>query len=510
MIRLITRSLFSQESLYILAAICGGVAASFAAVSKSPVVLGMCLFPVILLGFCFLVNKYTLVFWIIVLTSPFNDYLGLSLGGINVRPYNMLALFGIGCIFLFWGLKREPQLLSRAAKTLPLFIPLILLSISKIATVITLSEMPSGMGKVFSAKYSFFYILLYATCFIVVTFNKDRNSIKKAIKIWIHISNIIVFIAFMQIILSNVAGYHFVHHRDVIFFGRPYSVFREPDVLGSFLGATTVTLIPLLISKNYILPALYMRLSLAVHAVFLLILFVRAAWLGSMFALGLWIICMIATRRARPVFSFINKLALSGIVGALLLLILVPSFSDTLFDRFNSLTKPKGESASEYRMRELTTMFEKSLPQGIGTKEFRVFAFGHGDFSWSYWAPQLLGENYDRSAVDQAKKTGKILVHAGFSMALTTFFDNGAVGIILMLIFFALLFYIFFKALRKADSEYDRSLLYATFLPVACVLICFQFSYDPITPFFWVLVALFVAYRNEVIYVQPLAGDNND
>ena len=390
----ITQHLKTKTRLIALVCIClgGAFVSARAAVVRTPFSLLLCILPALIGGGIFLVCNPILVYWLLVLTSPFNDHIGVGVGGLNVRSYSLLASAGISCILIFYIFNMHKNLIDRAKTNLPIFIPLILFTISKIATQATLSDLPSGMTTFFATKYSIFYILLFMTCFVVATFAGSRDIILKSLGYWIHITNLIIFIAIIQLLLSNIAGYHFVHHRDVIFFGRPYSVFREPDVLGSFIGATTVILIPLLISKVYILPRLYLQLSLYLNSVMLLILFVRAAWLGVIISLGVWLLCMLTTKKARVSFVFINKLVLLGITGLILLLILVPSFSNTLLDRFSSLAKPQEEGASEYRLRELETMFIKGIPSDLNTSQLKTFLFGHGDFSWSYWAPLLLGK----------------------------------------------------------------------------------------------------------------------
>ena len=488
----------------------GAIVAARAAIIRTPLSILFCMLPALIGIGLFVVNNPILIYWILVISSPFNDHLGISMGGINIRPYSLLASAGVASVLIFFTMGIHNELVGRARRNFLIFIPLILFVISKLSTQIILGDLPSGMTKLFSAKYSVFYFLLFITCFVIATFAGSRGIIYKSIGWWIHITNIIIVIAVFQILLSNIADYHFVHHRDVIFFGRPYSVFREPDVLGSFVGATTLIIIPLIISHVYILPKWYLKLSLYLNSLMVVILFVRAAWLGVIVSLGVWLLCMLKSRKIRESFVFINKAALVGLTGLLLLLILVPSFSNKLLSRFSSLAKPQAEGASEYRLRELEVMFLKSMPKDLSSRQLRTFLFGHGDFAWSYWAPLLLGENYDRAAVEKAEKSGAVLIHAGFNMALTIFFDNGLVGFIVFLSFFILLGYLFLKVYYYSDSEEDKAVLLSLFLPIVCVLICFQFSYDPITPFFWVLIGLFIAMRQKLTYCDNSGGKLNN
>jgi len=202
----------------------------------------------------------------------------------------------------------------------------------------------------------------------------------------------------------------------------------------------------------------------------------------------LWIISLIKIKSLNSAQSYFHKGIAGGAVMFGLILVLSPSFVTTLSERFLSLTKPKEEGASEYRMRELTAMVAKTA----NVRNPETLLLGHGDFSWSYWAPALLGENYDRTAVDKQKKTGKILIHAGFCMPMTILFDNGFIGLALFLLFVCLLLGGYWQTLTYGTHS-DKILTMVTFLPVLTILICFVFSYDPILPFLWVLIGLHLA-----------------
>ena len=48
--------------------------------------------------------------------------------------------------------------------------------------------------------------------------------------------------------------------------------------------------------------------------------------------------------------------------------------------------------------------------------------------------------------------------------------------------------------MKSKLNKHDKALLMATFLPQIVILICFQFSYDPITPFMWILTGIHIAW----------------
>ena len=124
---------------------------------------------------------------------------------------------------------------------------------------------------------------------------------------------------------------------------------------------------------------------------------------------------------------------------------------------------------------------------------YQTFLIGHGDFTWSYWGPELCGDAYNQDV----KTSTVVLVHPGYCMALTFLFDNGILGLGLIILFFVLMFVRYWRLIQTDISNKSKALLMATILPQIVILICFQFSYDPITPFMWILTAVHIAWAGE-------------
>ena len=150
-------------------------------------------------------------------------------------------------------------------------------------------------------------------------------------------------------------------------------------------------------------------------------------------------------------------------------------------------------------------MFNKALPGPLTS--MGTFVFGHGDLSWSYWAPTLLREQYDRGAIELMEAGHAVLVHPGFNATLCVFFDNGLAGLVFYLGFWFILIRDYIRHYRHLTRDTDRALLLATLLPVLCVFVCFQFSNDPITPFFWCLIGLSLAAR---FHTDPMNLSNQE
>ena len=448
--------------------------------------------PIMFLGVTagiFLLRNPYIFFWGIVFTAPVTDHLAINLGPFNVRPYNLLAAGGAAWFLLQFFFRINSKVMIKAKEGIPYFLPLAFLGVIKLIGALNSNAGNLYVPLKFPLKFLILANLTYLSCFIVYSFCVDEDRLKKVIRFWLHLSNVIVVLAVIQVILSNVAGFHYVHHRDVIWFGRPYSVFREPDVLGSFVAATCIMIIPLVVFKIKVIEKRYLIFTFMMNAFLMVVIFVRAAWLGFMVTAVITYASFVISRSESKVRPYLNKAFLGFIFGAFSLPILLPSYTATLAERFTSIAKPGKEGASAYRMMELEHMVEKSLPNN-GSESVQTFILGHGDFTWSYWGPELAGDAYNQDA----KTSDTVLIHPGYCMMLTFLFDNGLSGVFLISLFFMIMMVRYWNLMKSDLDQHDKGLLMATLLPQIVILICFQFSYDPITPFMWILTGIHIAW----------------
>jgi len=237
--------------------------------------------------------------------------------------------------------------------------------------------------------------------------------------------------------------------------------------------------------------------------------FVRAAWLSTIVCLVLYFYTMARVGSLKKIVPLIHRSIAVAIVLVILMSILMPSFALNIVDRFASIATPNEESGSEYRNRELAVMYKATVLGDRSCDNIVTFLFGHGDLSWSHWAPKLLKGNYDRNIVEQIQKGGGVLTHPGFNMTLAALFDNGLIGLLFYSLFWVAFIVGYFVSLRHCNDSFYRTILMATFLPVACVLICFQFSYDPISPFLWALIGVHLAARWHCRQLVAIDSQNN-
>lgn len=440
---------------------------------------------VMFLGLSILWQNYWISFWALIALSPFNDYIYLNLRVIKLRSYVLFSAF----LFLYLAyaiiVDRKEKWCKAALELVHSFAPLIVLFFSKIMSFVLLDSLPRGARKSFFIKYIIIYATLVSAAYFVGSYFTTYERLKKAFQIVLYTGVIVSLVAWFQVIISNTTSIDLVHHRDIISFGRPYAFFREPDVLGAYLSSVLIIAVMFILDKSQdVIPRKHLMLMIGFFSATIVLLLVRAAWV-ALFVCGLfYVIQLIYDGKRNSIKKITSAISYSVFFISTLLICIFPEIGKKILDRFFSLSTPAKESASSYRLLEIEAMIKKLIPTDWSIGEFRTLLFGNGDFSWTFWAPSLLGKHYDQDALANADSSTGFLTHPGFCMTLSNLFDNGIVGFSCYLMFF-----IFFakKFLNYRGDLFVSSLFYATL----AILICFQFSYDPIMPFFWILIGLF-------------------
>ncbi len=444
-------------------------------------------------GGIFILRHPALLLWMLVFSAPFNDYLYQNVGGLNVRPFALLA--ALGAIAIAW------QLLARSTSRMAeiawhykgLIVIVALLVASKALTIYSLNVLPPRMTKIFCVKYVMFIALQFAASFVVACFIESPERLYQIVRGWMHVSNVVCLVAFVQLILANALGMdQYIWHREIISIGRPYSVFREPDVLGCYYAAFVVMLIPLLVAKVKFVSRPYLVTTLLTHSFFLVLIVVRGAWIAAIVFVALYVMLMVVTRRYHSVMPYLNGVLAVAVLAVMGLAMAAPSVTERIVGRFASLSNPTSESGSAYRIMELGYQFDmvKNPAQLTGTPMTAVL--GYGEFSWSYWAPYVIPEDdFDQTAKTLGKN--EVIVNAGFNMPLTVQFDNGLLGFGLYGVFFLVVSANFLTTLRRTHDPTRQTLLSATFLPVVAILVCYLFSYDPLFLTLWILLGIHLA-----------------
>ncbi|HLX65319.1 MAG TPA: hypothetical protein VKX17_28880 [Planctomycetota bacterium] len=466
--------------------------AAAAAVSQHPAAAGAAAAVAGLAGTVFILRHPSVLLWMLLLSTPFNDLLAFDLGGLNIRPYEIFALLGmLGIVWQFLG-RRKSAMRDIAARFKVMLLIAVLLIVSKVVSILSLTVLPYGMSKFFCLKYVVFLALQFAAAFVCASLIDSRERLQQAIRAWIHVSNLVCFIALIQLFLANAFGMDLVVHRDVIPIGRAYSVFREPDVLGCYLAAVMVMLVPLIVARVNFVGRGYLWMSLTLHGVLLLLSVVRAGWVALLVTLVLYALLVLMTRRFKSLMPYLNGALVVCAFAAAGMAMAAPAAAGKLIARVASVSDPKADSASEYRLRDIEAQADLALHPRYATGGPMTTAFGYGDFSWSYWVREVVSaEDYDQTARTRGRNV--VLINAGFNMPLAIQFDNGLAGLILHAAFFLALALNFLRALRRSTDPVLQALLLATFLPIVAILICYQFSYDPLFLTLWVLIGLHLA-----------------
>jgi hypothetical protein len=354
------------------------------------------------------------------------------------------------------------------------------------------------MSRFFCLKMVIFAILLGGVMLTSLFLCGDRIKVCQFINFWFYFAHASLVLAFLQVLISNITSWEIVHHRDVVAFGRPFSVFREPDVFAAFLGSTFLMAFVLLqTAKQTVCTSTLLNWTMALCGVALLVLFVRAAWVGVLICFVTYGFFMIKDGALQKLGHLLAKVVLGSLISILALVLVFPSAGSKLADRFLSMAEPKGESASEYRMRELGAMAEHVVPENMSLTDLPQFLLGYGDFSWSYWAPILLKDKYDQDAQKNRGRSA-VLIHPGFNIVLAILHDNGVCGLTLFLLYKCSLIAVLLRVRKLGLSSEDLAVLLGLFLAVLCLDICFVFSYDPIMPFYWVLTGVYLAFAAQV------------
>jgi hypothetical protein len=60
-----------------------------------PLALLVAVLPILLAFVVFFLSKRDLLFWVLAVSAPLNDHLGIPVGGLMLRPYSLLTPMGL-------------------------------------------------------------------------------------------------------------------------------------------------------------------------------------------------------------------------------------------------------------------------------------------------------------------------------------------------------------------------------------------------------------------------------
>ena len=472
-----------------VAIVCSALAAAVvaaAAVTLHPVALAAAAALAGCAGALFIFRHPAILLWSLILTAPLTDYLGLYIGKTIVRPYEPLALLGV--FWIVW------QFLSRSQSVLRgtvvyyrgTLLILALYFMSKLLTVYALTVLPPNMTKYFVLRFIVLAALQMAAAFVCAGFISSLEQLKKILRVWVHVANAICLLALVQVVVSNVTPYNFVWDKDLSPLGRPYSVFREPDVLGCFYVSFLMLIFPLLVSKATFINRTYLWLSFAFNTLFFLLVVVRAAWIAGVICLMLYAILTAMTGRLKALMPYVNGAFALLMFAVLGLAMAAPKAIEKLSERLSTVAHPDSDSATAYRLMELKAQSEMAFhPQPANGGQMAV-ALGYGDFSWTHWRRVTCDP-------DNFRNVPKDLATDGFCMGLSVQFNNGLAGLALCGAFYLALTLNFLRVLKRAKDAQQQALLSGSYLSVLAMLICFQFSNDPLFLCLWIVLGFHLA-----------------
>ncbi len=178
--------------------------------------------------------------------------------------------------------------------------------------------------------------------------------------------------------LAAVAGYfHLVPggYDLLTLYGRARGTFKDPNVLGAFLILPALFVLQNVVTAHFA-KAMRSGIALLIMALAILLAFSRAAWGGLILTAAFMLAMMVLTSKTRSERSRIVVLTFAAVLGAVLLMALLLSFSsiDEMFKQRASFDQSYDEGRfGRFGRYILGAQMALDLPFGIGPLQFHHY-----------------------------------------------------------------------------------------------------------------------------------------
>lgn len=287
-------------------------------------------------------------------------------------------------------------------------------------------------------------LLLLGYLTLAYTYLYDReNGVVKAMTALVAVGVFCGVLSFLQVV-AYFGGIHMgVSHADTVGFPRAESIFTETDWHAMYMGYVSLLLI--VCGKHLIRQPLHFQVALVVSILSLLLSFGRAATFSFLVCLGIF---LLVQRR----FGIIAVGAVVVFVLAVSIQLKAPFIPDSLVNRFNVVSNLQDSSLDS------------------GALDSRLFALA---MTWHFIQEEPLWGNGAGSiqALVDSMELREEYAHGGAMNAgrggtnlfLTTLFDSGVVGLIVLLAVLYVLFRVALRSYRMArnarlESQSDMAL----------------------------------------------------
>ncbi|MBT2724006.1 O-antigen ligase family protein [Bacillus sp. ISL-46] len=417
----------------------------------------------ILLIFIFLVFKWELTIYLLIIAVTFNGYI-IPIGTVDIRPDNLICILSIISFIAYLLTSRKTKLYLHLPEIL-FCIFLIYLSITTFFTSPILSISIKGIIQ---------FILVFLSFIVMVQLkNLSKEELYKFINFYI----IIAFLQSLYGIVSFMLYTAFSLDIGGIQFGQVGSsvtingTFFEANLLGSFLSSSALLVLSLLVSKTHVKYQKLLIICLITLIIGLFLSWTRSSWIGFIIC-GIFIAVYYKSQ-------FIN---IKNIFIALILTFILGPVFVYLTRTFDIVSGREG-----FFLTKLTGLFDFET----GTGRYRLDRYVLAINDWSQHP--LIGNGYfSIKKYDENEWIANTI--------LTILHDAGLIGLVLFLLTFLIVLY---KAhiliIKNKIGKVDRAYLVGLYVGLIQLLFSYNFTPGHTMAYFWVysgLIYVFVLKLN--------------
>lgn len=394
-------------------------------------------------------------------TATWEGILYVTVGGINLRPYE--ALLAIIVLILLLKRRYTFDILSWV---------LLLYVVSGIPSLF------NSQALSFSLNTLFFQLIMVFIALSVRNLLNTSTKLEDAIKVWsLVIGNIVNLFGLLEFgtwaiglpILPQFAPQFYS-------IARPYSFFIEPNFYGNFLASQIGLLCVLWLTPAFRTLRLWITGSLLLAIILLFLNQSRGPWIGLLFALAIFIFGRYIRRGKMAKHFLWGGIAFLYIIIMIITFFYVasPEAGEALTQRLMHTINPLQEGAAKDRLYDIQLalqVFQRSPFIGNGLGNWGLFVGNEGR---GIATPP---RNIFVAWLAEKGITGLVI---GFAMLWTIISRT--------------------KASLKIASHASRMTIWTCFTGWLAVFFTFQFTYLEISPFYWIVTGFLFAAQDLALY----------
>ncbi|MGQ9862756.1 MAG: O-antigen ligase family protein [Thiobacillaceae bacterium] len=391
----------------------------------------------------------------LLLTATFEGMLYTTIGGMNVRPYQLFLVLGLAL-----ALVRRSLALGGIGVLMGLYV------------LAGVPGLVNSIAPMDSLRMLFFAGLMVLIALTVRAFlSTSREGIEREMWFWVlGVGNIVNCFGLLQVATWAVGvpiSPHFAPAYYPLY--RPYSVFIEPNFYGNFLASQIAMLAVLGHTpgawqrRKLIIPSAAVALGL------LALNQSRGPWIATAMVLLLFVAARYLRRGMLPVrlSTAVVLTALTALVLLVVAALVSPTLTGAFVQRLRDTVNPLAEGAARDRLYEILLSIET----------FREHLWvGNGVGTWGYY----IG------------REGRDVRTPPRNLVAAWFFEKGVVGAVIGFVVHLAIIGRTALALRRAMPELQL-LIWTPFVGWLAVLITLQFTVLEISPFYWAVLGMLLA-----------------